>query len=399
MPLLPWATDTFPTRRLSVVLLVTGFGLASAAALDCESKPPPPPVGYHSPNIVWSGTHFAVAWAARGDDDRVMFAVMGKNGWETRPTRISRKAYETDPPLVASNGDTFLMAWTHVARRKAGLYIRELTAAGKGRKEAQIVEGPVTLCRQLVWADDGYSLAWIAEGGVYFGRVTPGANSPTITTKVEPSTLDSPETEGPLDCRLAWSGQHYGLLLADRSATGKGTLQLVTLDASREVVGRAVVAGGDATIRPQELVWNGSAFVLAYTIDGQPGAGMARVGPRADLQWRGNLPGTTGFVRGVGIGASTPTGVIWAESETAEDTRGHVYLALMPTDGRVGERTRLTEEPHGRFVVNATGVGDMLGVGWSIDIHNGGEVRWRGFSFDKGSQDFDAADLRAASEL
>lgn len=373
------------------MLLVGGFGLVSAAAIDCESNPEP--VGYHSPNIVWNGRQFAVAWANRGEDNKVMFGVMGTKGWETRPTRVTRYAFDTDPPLIHSNGDSFVLAWTHDARRKAGLYVRELSAAGKGRREQQIAEGPVSLCRQLVWADGAYSLAWMTETGVFLGRVDPSATTPTIPTEIDSPIDSSPETEGLTDCRLAWSGQHYGLVLAERTQAGKHTLQFLTLDASREVVGRSVVAGSDATIRPQELVWTGSAFVLAYTIDGQPGASMARLTADAEPEWRGSLPGTNGFVRGVGIGASTPVGVIWTETATADDMRGHIYLGLMPTEGQLDQRTQLTDKPSGRFVVNAMGAGDRLGIGWSIDIPNGSAVRWRGISFEQSARDVDTVSM------
>lgn len=370
------------SRLPAALLLCVGLGLL--AMPDCQ--PSRAPGGFHSANVVIRGTDFGVTWASASDGQRIFFGELGDDGWSTPQRGISKTGHETDPPLIASDGHGYMLAWTHHGGRKSGIWARALDPQGHGEAEIKVADGPAHLCRSMVWDGVGYVVLWIGEEGLYLRRLVTQQASEARVLHGDP---------GLYDCRLAWTGERYAVLYALLHDGGDSTLELLTFSGSGDDARATMIAIDDAPLRAREMVWNGSELVIAYTQDGAHGAFLAHADQYASDVDTQPVTGMNGHVRGIGIAPTMPYGVVWSTSERANATRGDVFAAVMNDAGNVGEPLKLTERANGRPVVNASGKGDRFAFGWSTDYkRGGGMVSWRAFRLRQ-----DQASLRDATLL
>jgi len=366
------------------LLFLATLGRGLFAMPDCE--PSRTPGGFHSANVVIRGTEFGVTWASSNSGQRIFFGALGDNGWSTPQRGISADGHNTDPPLIASGGSDYMLAWTHHGGAKSGIWARGLDPRGNGEPAMKIADGATHLCHRMVWDGVGYVVLWLGEEGMYLRRIITGHSTVAHVLHGDP---------GIYGCRLAWTGERYAVLYTLLHEGGDSTLELLTFSGEGDDPRATMIDIEDAPLRAQDMIWNGSELVIAYTRDGTPGAMLAH----ADA-WSGDaeaqpIATMDGFVKGIGIAPTTPYGVIWSSTDAVKSRRGDVFASVMNDEGRIGEPLKLTEKPNGRAVVNASGEGNRFAFGWSTDYkRGGGEVRWRAFRLRR-----DQTSLRDATLL
>lgn len=75
--------------------------LSSWTPPGCE---PSRKLGPHAPNLVAHGSTLGVVFADQWSGDDVYFGKLGLGGWEVPETWVAHDAFETEPPLVSTDG-------------------------------------------------------------------------------------------------------------------------------------------------------------------------------------------------------------------------------------------------------------------------------------------------------
>jgi hypothetical protein len=161
-----------PALRSPLVQLALAANLVGGAVgLGCGSDPTPR--GYHSSNIAWSEQDMGIVWLnRRAPYEAVMFARSGEDLKLRGPSiELTQHAWHSDPPLVASDGRGWLVAWTQAGGRDPGLFVRQVGPGGPEGPQRTIVESTVRLCPQLVWTGEAYVVGWNEGDEIYLGRV------------------------------------------------------------------------------------------------------------------------------------------------------------------------------------------------------------------------------------
>jgi hypothetical protein len=349
-----------PMRAL---VLVAGLGLGSSAA--CGSDPTPR--GYHSPSVAWSDDELGLVWLVRrAPSEAVMFARAGEDAKpKAKAVELSHDAWHSDPPLIASDGHGWLVAWTQAGGRKPGLYVRAATKSGPEGPVRTIVESSVSLCPRLVWTGDAYVVGWREGDGLYLGRL--GSHG-WLADAPQRLIADAASIE---DCRVAWHDGELGV--AWMVAQGEArTLELARVSPTGDVRERVQVrTDAPPGAGPVDLAWHDGAWVVAYTSSEHRGARTVRVIPGG-----GQAPGPSlareGFVRGLSLASPSWLGAVWSETTHSRQgaNKARIFFDLLGGSGGP------LELGAGRPRVDASARDHALAAATWSSVANGGTVHW-----------------------
>jgi hypothetical protein len=197
--------------------------------------------------------------------------------------RVTTSGNARSPRLVA-NGGGFGLAWVDTAGTTR---FRRMDATGAPVGGEVAISGAAgeTAVPALAFAQDGYTILW-AEGqnpSVRFARLD-NAGVP-----VGQSLRVSPQATARVDAiTLAFTGSQYGF-----TWIGDGVLSFGRFDLAGTVLGTAPITGSSLASPAGNLVWNGTSFELAHTINAVQGC--------PDNQWQ------------IAVTAITEAGVVGAQ--------------------------------------------------------------------------------------
>lgn len=365
-----------PTPRRTHLIAVAAVALVvGTLAVTPQSCGDGRPDGYHSPNLAFGDAEIGLVWLKRSElTESVMFArsTVDPPGLKGQAQVASSHARGSDTPLIASLGPRYLLAWTQDKPGAEGVYVRYVHGGAFEAPEQRLVEGRVTLCRQMESQGSSFVLAFASEKGLHLARL-PGRPTLGLEKARSPAALDDgvlitsfADTAGASECRLAADGERVRILFK----APEGPFRVISVDESGRITASrdlgpgaqaaAMHAAGSDTLVALALPEGGARF---FTLD----AGLLeRQSTRAESprHWRG-----------VAIAPATRPFVVWSESKSAEGSGGSVLYAFLDENGRLGEPGVLSRWG-ARHAVNArTGKSGRTGVTWS-DGKDGSTVRW-----------------------
>ena len=347
--------------RCSFRGLVLVGGLALGAAPACS--PDPTPRGYHSPSVAWSKDELGLVWLdRRAPYEAVMFARAGEDAQlKAKAVELTHDAWHSDPPLIASDGRGWLVAWTQ-ADRRPGLFVR---AAGRNGPEGPvrtIVESTVNLCPRLVWTGDAYVVGWREGDGLYLGRVGSHALLERAPHRItDASSIGS--------CRVALGDDELGVLwsMAEEGSHALALARVSLAGELRDVV--EVETHAAPAAEPIDLAWHDGDWVVAYTSAEHPGARTVRVAPDGE-QTPGPGLDREGHVRGLALAAPSWLGTAWSEATRPGANKARIFFNLLGGSGEPLElgagRPRVDTSARDR---------GLAAVTWS-SLTSGGSVHW-----------------------
>lgn len=347
-------------RSPVVPLALAATLVVGAAACGAD----PTPRGYHSPNVAWSDQEMGLVWLnRRAPYEAVLFARAGEDLKLRGPSiELTQQAWHSDPPLVASDGRGWLVAWTQAGGRAPGLFVRPVGPGGPEGPARTIVESTVHLCPRLVWTGEAYVVGWHEGDGLYLGRV----GSYAMLERAPSRLAHEAAIEA---CRVAWADGELGVLWSvvhgeERSLSMARVSPTGELLERIEVRTEAPVGAG-----PIELVRHEGAWVVAHTVAGQPGAHTVRVVSN-DEQSPGPALMREGFVRGLALGSATWLGAAWSETARPGATKARLFFDLF---GGSGDPIELGTGRHG-INMDPRDQG-LVAVTWS-SVANGGTTHY-----------------------
>ncbi|HET6278963.1 MAG TPA: putative metal-binding motif-containing protein [Candidatus Polarisedimenticolia bacterium] len=250
------------------------------------------------PSIVWTGSEFGVSWYdPTGGSSEIYFSrvlpsgsfppglcdtgsglcTQGKVGATctqnadcTGGLRVTDNPAFSYAPSLAWNGQEYGLAWYDARDGNREIYFARISAAGgKIGGDIRVTSAPGhSTSPSLVWADQGYGLAWVDErdqmGGpplreIYFARLDPAGTKIGSDLRVTSSAAFSSAPS------LAWSGTEYGVAWQD-TRDGAMEIYFAGIDAAgSSTLGSNVrVTNDPAFSSAPSLVWTGSEFGLAW---------------------------------------------------------------------------------------------------------------------------------------
>lgn len=222
-------------------------------------------MGPHSANVVANGSTLGVVFADQSTSYAVFFGKIGLGGWEVPETWVGGKAFETEPPLIASDGTDYLVAWTHNSPYYK-VRLRPMASDGTEGREV-VLNDALGVCRQLLYVDGSYSLFLRNDWGMQFVRI--GRDG----TKLGRGRLPLKHDGWATDCRAAWSHGRYALL-AGTQLDGDGyELHLFLLDQNFDLAQHTLLAeSDDEPFYVHELAWVHDGFAAVYGVRREPEA-------------------------------------------------------------------------------------------------------------------------------
>lgn len=338
------------------------LGLVVLAALACSADPTPR--GYHSPSLAWASDELGLVWLnRRAPYEAVVFARAGADGKLMAPAiELTQEAWHSDPPLVASDGHGWLVAWTQAGGRDPGLFVRAVGPDGPAGPAQPIVESAVSPCPRLVWTGDAYVVGWSQDDGLYLGRV----GSHGVLTQAPQRLAQAPAIGS---CRVAWRDGELGVLWSIPRGEAH-VLALARVSPTGELRGvDEVRADVPPAAEPIDLVWHDDAWTVAYTSPGRAGARTVRVAADGS-QAPGPSLSREGVVRGLALASAGWLGAAWSEATRAGASKGRVWFDLL---GGTGQPLELGA---GRPDVDASARDRRLAAATWSGVASGGTVYW-----------------------
>ena len=359
-------------RSSARAVQVGGLAALSLGVLLSSWTPPgcePQSMGPRAANVVVNGSTLGVVFATHPGADVVLFGKIGLGGWEVPETWVSGDAFETEPPLIASDGVDYLTAWSNSGRFDE-VRLRPIASDGTAGREL-VLDDALGVCRQLLYVDGSYSVFLRNDWGMQYAQV--GRDGTELARARLPLRYDGWET----DCRAAWSHGRYALLVGTQ-LDGEGyELHFFLLDRDFELTQHVLLGESDEPFYTHELAWVHDGFAAVYGVQEQRAATMTYFDAQGRMTSSHPFTGKGGFVREVGIATTSPPALVWSESSSHDEERGRIIGALMTEPGVVTDPFWVHKRRNARFVVNASGHGEYFAFGWSRDDRrDGGAVEW-----------------------
>jgi hypothetical protein len=281
---------------LTQELMIAGFDAAGAGASPVEQLT----TGTDSqvPSMVWTGTEFGLSWYdPTGGNSEIYFSrvlpsgsfppglcdsgsglcTQGKVGASCTQDaacagglRVTNDPAFSYAPSLAWNGREYGLAWYDARDGNREIYVARISASGgKIGGDIRVTSAPGhSTSPSLVWADQGYGLAWVDErdqlGGpplreIYFVRLDAAGTKIGSDLRVTSSAAFSSAPS------LAWSGSEFGVAWQD-TRDGAMEIYFAGIDASgSSTLGSNVrITNDPAFSQAPSLVWTGSEFGLAW---------------------------------------------------------------------------------------------------------------------------------------
>jgi MYXO-CTERM domain-containing protein len=227
-----------------------------ALPLDASLQPTDSPRALSAPNqqsalpdIAWNGSSFLVTWFVQTSSARDARATrIGTNGaaLDNAPTTIWSGGLSTGPPAVASNGESFLVAWPD--DHNAARILAARVSSGGSLIDTEPIEfsGADEQAVDPTVSSDGsnYLVAWRERmsdlDGIFAARVDAESGAVVDENPIEVSRADGDERE-PM---AVWDGDRY-LVAWDRRA---GPAALDSHAVMRHITADGAVPGEPAVV-------------------------------------------------------------------------------------------------------------------------------------------------------
>jgi hypothetical protein len=222
------------------------------------------PDSWHAndPTGGWSGTQYLFAWPAspaldywdiylrRADaDGNPLGSVQRFSPWGESIAFPN----QSNPHLAWGSG-RFGMTFGDARAgdlSQEGLYFVALDESGAQLSPERLIQAnqSVTAGAQIIAADDGFTLAWIHGGTVWFARVDPSGNIlvPATALVASPAAAVS----------IAWNGIDYAVVW--------NNLQFLRVDRTGSPIGTPLTVPTSHMPGNASMTWNGTHYGVAYS--------------------------------------------------------------------------------------------------------------------------------------
>lgn len=252
------------------------------------------------PSFVWTGSEYGVAWSDdTSGNSEIYFSRIGASGAVPAglcdggsglctqgnvgagcaldsdcngPLRVTNDTALSTAPSLAWNGQEFGLAWYDSRDGSANreIYFTRISSTGaKIGGDVRVTDAAGhSFAPSLVWADQGYAVAWTDErdgvGGtpvreIYFARLdAAGAkNGSDLRVTNDPAFSSEPD--------LAWNGTEYGIAWQD-SRAGALEIYFAGIDAAgtAKTTSDVRVTNDPGYSQAPSLTWTGGEFGLAW---------------------------------------------------------------------------------------------------------------------------------------
>lgn len=314
-----------PLVRFVLVANLAAGAVGVFGTLACGADPTPR--GYHSSNVAWSEQEMGLVWLdRRAPYEQVLFARSGEDLKLKGPSIVlTQQAWHSDPPLVASDGRGWLVAWTQAGGRDPGLFVRQIGPGGPEGPERTIVESTVSLCPRLVWTGEAYVVGWHEGDEIYLGRVgSYGMLDHAPVPVAHEAVIEA--------CRVGWGNGELGVLWSAVHGEERW-LSMARVSPTGELLDRIEVrTEAPVGAGPIELVWHEGAWIVGHTSRDQTGARTVRVVSN-DEQSPGPALAREGLVRSLALASATWLGAVWSESARPGATKARLFFDLLGNAG------------------------------------------------------------------
>jgi Tol biopolymer transport system component len=217
--------------------------------------------------IVWTGTHLAVAWQndAGGDWD-IWFRLFDGGGNPTGPAIpvTDHPGHSMDLGGLVWTGSEYGLVWRDNRDGDWEIFFARLDASGhKIGQEVQVSDNETYSSEPaVVWTGKKYGVAWIdmpeSDWEIYFAVLdefgAPAGTARRVTT-VAAASMDPALAPMPSGYGLAWEDERHG----------NAEIYFARLDTSGTVTGGPTrVTDDPAASKEPSVVWTGSEFVVAW---------------------------------------------------------------------------------------------------------------------------------------
>ena len=217
-------------------------------------------------SVVWTGSEYGVAWA---DDDpsetyfEVYFVRLDASGNVIgQEVQVTSGADAWWPSLVWT-GTHFGLAWSDRRLANAQVFFARLDASGNKLGDDVLVsyDPEESSYQSLVWTGAEYGLAWEdyrhGPAEIYFARLDASGNKLGSEVRITDVPDDSYEPS------IVWTGAEYGVAWTNYSTAGN--IYCARLDASGgKIGGDVLVTDPSSAAYGSSLVWTGSGYGVAW---------------------------------------------------------------------------------------------------------------------------------------
>jgi len=239
--------------------------------LTAETRISEDPSGSFGPDIVWTGSEFAIVWWDNRNESttgtHLYLARVNEVGQKLGPdVQLTDAPYTQFLPVIVWTGQDFGVAWVDGRVVGGGLqiYFARFNSSGvKLGSDIAITSGPNSSDRpSLVWTGNEFGITWqreqVGQFDIYFARLDRNGQRIGSDTRV---TDDPANSYAP---SLAWMGSGYGVAWSD---TRDGLSQIYF--ASLTPLGEKNGPGGRVTYAPgvsvsPSLIWTGAELGLSW---------------------------------------------------------------------------------------------------------------------------------------
>ena len=236
-----------------------------------------------SPSLVWTGTHYGLAWHDGRDEEpdaapgtgvaEIYFARLDANGEKIgSDVRVSNATGQSFRPSLVWTGTEYAVTWNDDRDGNHEIYFARLDASGApvgGEMRVSNAAGTSLLSDLAVVkgaaGSNGYGVVWLDDRDgnveVYFSRLDPsGVTAGTLRLTSTPL--------GSGDAHIAWNGTGFGVTWIEEKPGSAGASSQVVFaqvsEAGAKVGADVIVRDADGRAAIPILAWNGAEYGLAW---------------------------------------------------------------------------------------------------------------------------------------
>ena len=175
------------------------------------------------PDLEWTGSEYAVAWADDRDDNReIYFMRLSSVGVEVgSEIRVTTDAHDSDVPSLSWTGSEFGLSWSDTRDGDEEIYFARISSTGsKIGSDTRITSSTGESSMPfLMWEAGIFGLAWQdqrdANLEIYFVRLADDGTETSAELRLTTGTVSS------LWPSMAWTGSEIGVFWTERVSSSE----------------------------------------------------------------------------------------------------------------------------------------------------------------------------------
>jgi hypothetical protein len=327
-----------------------------------------------SPEIVWTGSEFGLAWhAGWSSDEDLMFARLSPDGSVAASEALVSGTY-LHPALVWT-GSTYSILFNEMqGTTDQEVWLVNMDPDGTPAGSAILLtadDGEPTYVRDAVWTGSQIGIAMIdaryGHDEIVFSVIDPDGAVVTGETRLRDSTGDA------WQAAVAWSGSEFGVVWTDERHVDEQIYFTRVTSAGTENGDESQITDDIGDSWYPDMMWTGSEYVVAWQDErhGDKEIYLVRLSPI------GAEIGSEIRVTNESLDSRSPTlawtgtmiGVSWEDARGMTGWDAGIWFRLLDPEGAfVGPEIAVKESASWAFDPHVAWTGSDFGIAWSDDF-------------------------------